>query len=113
MKSGLVSWLSLKTKVEPVQGSVSQLKSTRGVWLVFPQNQHRAWMMWRPSHEWDWRGGCTESAGFAAVHDKSIEVPRLSHKAKTENSMDRDGIWARREISKRRTCVGIARLASR
>jgi hypothetical protein len=70
-------------------------------------------MMWRPSHEWDWRGGCTESAGFAAVHDKSIEVPRLSHKAKTENSMDRDGIWARREISKRRTCVGIARLASR
>jgi hypothetical protein len=33
-KSGKVSWLSLKTKVEPVQGSDSQPKSACGVWLV-------------------------------------------------------------------------------
>jgi hypothetical protein len=34
-KSGMVSWFSLKTKVEPVQGSGSQPKSARGVWLVY------------------------------------------------------------------------------
>jgi hypothetical protein len=34
-KSGKVSWLGLKTKVEAVQGSGSQSKSTRGVWLVY------------------------------------------------------------------------------
>jgi hypothetical protein len=33
-KSGTVSWLSLKTKVEPVQGSGSQPESAHGVWLV-------------------------------------------------------------------------------
>jgi hypothetical protein len=51
--------------------------------LVEPQNQGRAGTTWRPSHEWDWCGGCTESAGFAAVHHKTVEVPWLSHKAKT------------------------------
>jgi hypothetical protein len=34
-KSGTVSWLDLKTKVELVQGSGSQQKSARGVWLVY------------------------------------------------------------------------------
>jgi hypothetical protein len=34
-KSGTVSWLSLKTKVEPVQGSGSQPESACGVWLVY------------------------------------------------------------------------------
>jgi hypothetical protein len=48
-----------------------------------PQNQHRAGTTWRPSHEWDWRGGCTESAGFAAVHHKTVGVTWLSHKTKT------------------------------
>jgi hypothetical protein len=57
-----------------------------------PQNQHRAEMTWQPSHEWDWRGGCTESAGFAAVHHKIVEVPWLSHKAKTEDSAGGNGI---------------------
>jgi hypothetical protein len=51
--------------------------------LVWPQNQHRARTMWRPSHEWDWRGGCAEFAGFAAVHHKTVRVTWLSHKTKT------------------------------
>jgi hypothetical protein len=40
--------------------------------LVEPQNQGRVGMTWRPSHEWDWRGGCTTFAGFAAVHHKTV-----------------------------------------
>jgi hypothetical protein len=52
-------------------------------------------------------------AGFAAVHRKTDRVTWLSHKTKTEGSEGGDGIQARREASKRRTRVGIARLASR
>jgi hypothetical protein len=81
--------------------------------LVEPQNQGRVRTTWRPSHEWDWCGGCTKTAGFKAVHHKTVRVPWLCHKAKTGGSTDRDGIGARRETSKRRTRVGIARFASR
>jgi hypothetical protein len=63
--------------------------------FVVPQNQGRARTMWRPSHEWDWRGGCTESARFATIHHKIVGVPWLSHKAKTGGSVGRDGIRAR------------------
>jgi hypothetical protein len=59
--------------------------------------------MWRLSHEWDWRGGCTESAGFTAVQHKTVEVTWLSHKTKTGGSADGDGIRARREALKRAT----------
>jgi hypothetical protein len=52
-------------------------------------------------------------AGFAAVHHKTGRVTWLSRKTKTEGSAGGDGIRARREVSKRRTRVGIARLASR
>jgi hypothetical protein len=52
-------------------------------------------------------------AGFAAVHHKTGQVTWLSHKTKTGGSTGGDGIWARREASKRRTHVRIARLASR
>jgi hypothetical protein len=71
--------------------------------LVWPQNQHRAGATWRPSHEWDWLGGCTESARFAAIHHKTVGVTWLSHKTKTEGSASGDGIRARRETSKRAT----------
>jgi hypothetical protein len=57
-------------------------------------------MMWRPRHEWDWRGGCTESAGFATVHHKTVGVTWLSHKTKTGGSAGGDWIRARRETSK-------------
>jgi hypothetical protein len=52
-------------------------------------------------------------AGFAAVHQKTSRVSWLSHKTKTGGSAGGDGIRARREASKWRTRVGIARLASR
>jgi hypothetical protein len=42
-KSGTVSWFSLKTKVEPVQGSGSQPKSARGVWLVYTTKPTLSW----------------------------------------------------------------------
>jgi hypothetical protein len=71
--------------------------------LVEPQNQGRAEMMWQPSHEWDWCGGCTESAGFAVVHHKTIGVTWLSHKTKTGDSAGGDGIRVRREASKQAT----------
>jgi hypothetical protein len=51
-------------------------------------------------------------AGFAAVHHKTGWVTRLNHKTKTEGSAGGDGIRAHRKASKRRTRVGIARLAS-
>jgi hypothetical protein len=60
-------------------------------------------MTWWPSHEWDWCGGCTESAGFTAVHHKTVGVTWLSHKTKTGGSAGEDGIRARREASKRVT----------
>jgi hypothetical protein len=51
--------------------------------------------------------------GFAAVHHKTDRVTWLSHKTKTRGSTGGDGIRARRETLKRRTRVGITRLASR
>jgi hypothetical protein len=51
--------------------------------------------------------------GFAAVHHKTGRVTWFSHKTKTRGSAGGDGIRARREASKRRTHVGIARLAPR
>jgi hypothetical protein len=51
--------------------------------------------------------------GFAAIHHKTGRVTWLSHKTKTGGSQGGDGIRAHRDASKRRTYVGIARLASR
>jgi hypothetical protein len=72
--------------------------------LVEPENQGRVGVTWRPSHEWDWRGGCTESVGFVAVHHKTVGVIWLSHKTKTEGSAGGDEIRACREASKWATC---------
>jgi hypothetical protein len=69
-----------------------------------PQNQHRVGTTWRPSHEWDWRGGCTECAGFTAVHHKTVGVTWLSHKTKSGGSAGGDGIRPHRQASKRATC---------
>jgi hypothetical protein len=52
---------------------------------------HRARTTWWPSYEWDWRGGCTESAGFAAVHHKIVRVTWLSYKTKYGGSTGVDG----------------------
>jgi hypothetical protein len=101
-KSWTVSWLSLKTKVEP------ELRGSRvmsGDW----RRLHRV------------RGVCSGSP-------ENHWVTRLSHKTEVEDSTrrcghpgrfnrrggrsNRPGRW-RREASKRRTRVRIARLASR
>jgi hypothetical protein len=47
------------------------------------------------------------------VHHKLGRLTWLSHKTKTGGLTGENGIKARREASKRRTCVGIARFASR
>jgi hypothetical protein len=52
-------------------------------------------------------------AGFVAVHHKIGRVTWLNHKTKTGGLAGGDRIRARREASKRRTHVRIARLASR
>jgi hypothetical protein len=52
-------------------------------------------------------------AGFAAVHHKTDWVTWWNHKTKTRGSAGRDGIRAHREVSKRKTRIGIARIASR
>jgi hypothetical protein len=94
-KSWTVSWLSLKTKVEP------ELRGSRvmsGDW----RRLHRV------------RGVCSGSP-------ENHWVTRLSHKTKAEDSTRRCGHPGRsnrpgrrrREASKRRTRIKIARLASR
>jgi hypothetical protein len=101
-KSWTVFWLSLKTKVEP------KLRGSR----VMSDDWRRLRRV---------RGVCSGSP-------KNHWVTRLSHKTEAEDSTrrcghpgqsnrpggrsDRPGRW-RREASKRRTRVGIARLASR
>jgi hypothetical protein len=42
--------------------------------LVEPQNQDRAGMMWQRSQEWDWGGGFPKSAGFTVVHHKIVGI---------------------------------------
>jgi hypothetical protein len=71
--------------------------------LVWPQDQHRVGTTWWSSHDFDWRGGYTESTGFVAVHHKTVRVTRLIHKTKTGGSVGGDGIQAHREASKRAT----------
>jgi hypothetical protein len=70
-------------------------KAEHDALLVWPQNQHRTGITWRPCHECDWRRGCTEYVGFTTVHHKTIGVTWLSHKTKTGGSAGRDGIQAR------------------
>jgi hypothetical protein len=50
VKSCMVSWLSLKTKIESGQP-------------------------WWPSHDWRLAGGHTKSAGFPVVHHKTTGFP--------------------------------------
>jgi hypothetical protein len=78
-----------------------------------PENQHRGGMTVvaksRVGSAWRLhlvRGVCSSSP-------QNRQVPWLSHKAKIGGSTGREGILARRDTLKRRTHVGIARLASR
>jgi hypothetical protein len=51
--------------------------------------------------------------GVCSGSPQNGQVTWLSHKTKTGGSAGRNGIWARREASKRRTRVGIARISLR
>jgi hypothetical protein len=100
-KSWTVSWLSLKTKVEPglrgnqvMSGDWRRLHRVRGVCSGSPENH---WVT-RLSHKTE-----AEDSTRRCGHPGWSNYPGRS---------DRPGRW-RREASKRRTCVGIARLASR
>jgi hypothetical protein len=96
MKSWTVSWLSLKTKVEPglrgsrvMSGDWRRLHRVRGVSGGSPENH---WVPW-------------------LIHKAKTEEP------KTEMQQHQTGLTGVRrrspETSKRRTRVGIARLTSR
>jgi hypothetical protein len=51
-------------------GKKSKTKSFVDCWLSLKAKTESG-QPWQPSHEWDWRGGCTKSAGFAVVHHKT------------------------------------------
>jgi hypothetical protein len=63
MKSCTVPWLSLKAKIEPGRP-------------------------WRPSHEWDWRGGRTKSVGVAVVHHKTSGFLGWATKPRLKTEVD-------------------------
>jgi hypothetical protein len=75
--------MDLVAKWDQVRSAWQQEKQDKVVYGFFvePQNQGRAGTTWRPSHEWDWCGGCTEFEGFVAVHNKTVGVTWLSHSA--------------------------------
>jgi hypothetical protein len=109
-KSWTVSWLSLKTKVEPglrgsrvMSGDWRGLHQVRGVCSGSPENH---WVT-RLSHKTE-----AEDSTRRCSHLGWFNYPRGEVKPPGLGGSDRQG-RNRREASKRRTCVGIARLASR
>jgi hypothetical protein len=102
MKSWTVSWLSLKTKVEPglrgsrvMSGDWRRLHQVRGVSSGSPENH---WVPW-------------------LIHKAKTEEPKMEvqqHQTGLTRSTGLTGVRRRSpETSKQRTRVGIARLASR
>jgi hypothetical protein len=86
--------------------------------LVEPQNQGRAGTMWEPSHEWRLAEAIPSSWGFRWFTRKPLgSLVDPQSQPKTEVQQHRTGLTGVRrrnpETSKQRTCVGIARLASR
>jgi hypothetical protein len=57
-------------KCKPHGGKKSKIKSCTIPWLSL-KDKTEPRRPWRPSHEWDWHGGRTTSAGFAVVHHKN------------------------------------------
>jgi hypothetical protein len=107
-KSWTVSWLSLKTKVEPglrgsrvMSGDWRRLHRFCGVCSGSPENH---WVT-RLSHE-------TEAEDSKRRCGYQGRSNRLGGAVRTPSLSNRPG-RCRREASKRRTRVGIARLASR
>jgi hypothetical protein len=57
---------------EPMQGSGSQPESARAVWLVYSRKPTPSLDDVSTESRGAWRGRCTESAGFAVVHYKTV-----------------------------------------
>jgi hypothetical protein len=53
---------------------VAKRDQVRAAWRQEKQEEKHAGTTWRQSHEWDWREGCTDYAGFAVVHHKIVGV---------------------------------------
>jgi hypothetical protein len=113
-------------KCGPHGGKNSKMKSVDG-FLVEPQNQGRARTSWEPSHEWRLAKATSSSRGLRWFNRKP-----LGYSAKPQSRGRRPGVAARPKpallgwrtgltglgshapgASRRRTCVRIARLASR
>ena len=100
------------------RGVERQVGSARGTWWPAGSNASRmvarkARRSRRPEPV-QGSGSRLESArGVCGGSPQNRRVTWLNHKTKTGGSAGGDGIRARREASKRKTRVGIARLASR
>jgi hypothetical protein len=114
-KSWMVSWLSLKTKVEPgrhgsrvMSGDWRRLHRVRGVCSGSPENHWVTWLIYKIDEE--------------VRPPRPVQPPKTGSQtawasltahltAQRGGRSDRPG-HCRREASKRRTRIGIARLAS-
>jgi hypothetical protein len=101
-----------------LRGVERQVGLTRGTW--WPAGSSAGRMMARKARRSRGQepvqgsGSRPESArGVCGGSPQNRQVTWLSHKTKTGGSAGGDGIRARRDASKRRTHVGIARFASR
>jgi hypothetical protein len=80
--------------------------------LVEPQNQGRAGTKWDPSHEWRLAEATLSSWGLRQFTTKPSGY-LVEPQNQDQRLAGRNGIRVRGEATKRRTRVGIARLASR
>jgi hypothetical protein len=121
MQSWTVSWSSLKTKVEPglrgsqvMSGDWRRLHRVRGVCSGSPKNHWVTRLSTKPRPKTR-RGGVATQAGSTAQEGRSDRLGRSDCPGWSNHPggrSDRPGRW-RRDASKRRTRVRIARLASR
>jgi hypothetical protein len=114
-KSWTVSWLSLKTKVEPglcgsrvMSGDWWRLHRVRWVCSGSPENH---WIT-RLSHKIEDEDS-TRRCGYPGQSNRPRGAVRSPGRSNRPGGRSNRPGRCRREASKRRTCVGIARLASR
>jgi hypothetical protein len=113
-------------KCGPRGGKNNKMKSVDGL-LVEPQNQGRPGTSWEPSHEWRLAEATSSSrglrwftrkpSGYSAEPQSRGRRPDVAVRPKPALPAWRTGlpVWGRMapEASRRRTHVGITRLASR
>jgi hypothetical protein len=114
-KSWMVSWLSLRTKVVPglhgsrvMSGDWRRLHRVHGVCSGSPENHWVTRLSHKAGAE-DSMRRCSHPGRSTAQEGRSDRLGRSNHPGSRSDCPSR----CRREASKRRTCIGIARLASR